>query len=290
MLSYINGWNHGNQKTRKRLLEGERAVVRARREPGRLPVHVRRRAPVAQEPARQQRRRRRSTVGDGVDPNRNYPNHFKYDNEGSSNITSSDTYRGTGPGLRGRDEGAEGAARPDRLLVPGQLSLRTASGCCTPRAGRSRRRPPTTRSTSPSPATSTSRRSPDFHPGLSSDVLYVTNGETTDYAHADRGTLAWTPELSEGCDGMRVRVPGRRGAGPGRVRAQPAVRAVGRRVGERSGRPEVVARHRDQAVLRQERRPVQGRPPGRRTSRSSTPTATRSRSRCWRSAASATSR
>jgi hypothetical protein len=41
----------------------------------------------------------------------------------------------------------------------------------------------------------------DFHPGLSSDVLYVTNGEATDYAHTQRGTLAWTPELSEGCPG-----------------------------------------------------------------------------------------
>ncbi len=39
----------------------------------------------------------------------------------------------------------------------------------------------------------------EFHPGLSSDVLYVTNGETTDYAHAVDGTLAWTPELSAGC-------------------------------------------------------------------------------------------
>src|SRR4029453_4016503 len=37
-----------------------------------------------------------------------------------------------------------------------------------------------------------------FHPGLSSDVLYVTNGETTDYAHATTGALAWTPELSAG--------------------------------------------------------------------------------------------
>ena len=41
----------------------------------------------------------------------------------------------------------------------------------------------------------------EFHPGLSSDVLYVTNGETTDYAHAVTGALAWTPELSAGCDG-----------------------------------------------------------------------------------------
>ena len=40
-----------------------------------------------------------------------------------------------------------------------------------------------------------------FEPGVSSDVLYVTNGETTDYAHVANGTLAWTPELSESCAG-----------------------------------------------------------------------------------------
>ena len=32
-----------------------------------------------------------TTVGDGVDPNRNWPAHFKYDEEGSSKIPSSDT-------------------------------------------------------------------------------------------------------------------------------------------------------------------------------------------------------
>ena len=69
-----------------------------------------------------------------------------------------------------------------------------------------RPRPPTTPSTSRSPATWTTRNHDnpaiaDFHPGVSSDVLYVTNGETTDYAHVERGALAWTPELSEGCDG-----------------------------------------------------------------------------------------
>ena len=31
---------------------------------------------------------------DGVDPNRNFNEHFNYDNEGSSTLTSSDTYRG----------------------------------------------------------------------------------------------------------------------------------------------------------------------------------------------------
>ena len=35
------------------------------------------------------------TIGDGVDPNRNFPAHWKYDNEGSSSVFSSETYRGT---------------------------------------------------------------------------------------------------------------------------------------------------------------------------------------------------
>ena len=36
-----------------------------------------------------------------------------------------------------------------------------------------------------------------FNPGVGAD-LYTTNGETTDYAHAMRGALAWTPELGDG--------------------------------------------------------------------------------------------
>ena len=36
-----------------------------------------------------------------------------------------------------------------------------------------------------------------FNPGVGAD-LYTTNGETTDFAHAMRNTLAWTPELGDG--------------------------------------------------------------------------------------------
>ena len=39
-------------------------------------------------------------VGDGVDPNRNHSAHWGMDNEGSSDDPLSETYRGTGPGLR----------------------------------------------------------------------------------------------------------------------------------------------------------------------------------------------
>jgi hypothetical protein len=49
-----------------------------------------------------------------------------------------------------------------------------------------------------------------FNPGVGAD-LYITNGETTDWAHA-QGTLAWTPELSEGPNGDGFIFPDSRGA------------------------------------------------------------------------------
>jgi hypothetical protein len=42
---------------------------------------------------------------------------------------------------------------------------------------------------------------PGFDPGISSDELYVTNGETTDFADINAGTIAFTPELGEGVPG-----------------------------------------------------------------------------------------
>ena len=37
------------------------------------------------------------TPGDGVDLNRNYPEHWNYDDEGSSSTFASETYRGPAP-------------------------------------------------------------------------------------------------------------------------------------------------------------------------------------------------
>jgi murein tripeptide amidase MpaA len=48
----------------------------------------------------------KTAAGDGVDPNRNFDEHWNYDNEGSSSQTASDTYRGplkrSGAGDTGR--------------------------------------------------------------------------------------------------------------------------------------------------------------------------------------------
>jgi Zinc carboxypeptidase/Immune inhibitor A peptidase M6 len=139
-------------------------------------------------------------VGDGVDPNRNYPEHFKYDEEGSSSIPSSDTYRG--PGEASEPETRAIIGLYERVDFAFHVNWHSAGQWLLYAEGWQTATP-----TADDPiyfALSGNLDNPaiaDFHPGLSSDVLYVTNGETTDYAHSQRGTLAWTPELSEGCEG-----------------------------------------------------------------------------------------
>jgi Zinc carboxypeptidase len=139
-------------------------------------------------------------VGDGVDPNRNFPNHWGYDEEGSSSIQSSDTYRGPAPLSEPETQAMVGLL--DRIGFAFQVNWHSAGQWLLYAEGWQTSTP-----TADDPiyyAMSGNLDDPaidEFHPGLSSDVLYVTNGETTDYAHAVTGALAWTPELSEGCDG-----------------------------------------------------------------------------------------
>jgi hypothetical protein len=139
-------------------------------------------------------------VGDGVDPNRNFPNHWGYDNEGSSGIPSSDTYRGPAPVSEPETKAMKGLL--DRVGFAFQVNYHSNGQWLLYAEGWQIGTP-----TADDPiyyAMSGNLDKPaiaGFHPGLSSDVLYVTNGETTDYAHASQGTLAWTPELSAGCTG-----------------------------------------------------------------------------------------
>ena len=92
-------------------------------------------------------------------------------------------------------------ARHGQLRVPGQLPLVRAVPALPGGLADRRPRRPTTRSTTRCRATSPTRRSRASTRASRSDVLYVTNGESTDYAHRRDGTLAWTPELEEGCTG-----------------------------------------------------------------------------------------
>ena len=63
------------------------------------------------------------TAADGVDPNRNFDEHWGYDNEGSSPDPSDETYRGSERRLGAGDPGDAGADRPHQAEVPVELPL-----------------------------------------------------------------------------------------------------------------------------------------------------------------------
>jgi hypothetical protein len=140
------------------------------------------------------------TAGDGVDPNRNFAEHWGYDDEGSSNDPADETYRG--PSAGSEPETRFMAGLIDRikpkfqsnfhsfgqwLLYPQgwQIGTLDADNPIYVALG----------GTDANPAI------PGFNPGQSADTLYVTNGETTDYAETSAGTIAYTPELGEGTPG-----------------------------------------------------------------------------------------
>ena len=139
-------------------------------------------------------------VGDGVDPNRNYREHWNYDGEGSSSAIRRATYRGPSGGSEPETQAIEGLFnRIDFklqanyhsfgpwLLYPQGWQIGTPTGDDPIFYALAGNRD--------NPAI------PGFVPGLSSDVLYVTNGEMTDFAYSRRGTISYTPELNEGCTG-----------------------------------------------------------------------------------------
>ena len=141
-----------------------------------------------------------TTSADGVDPNRNYDAHWNFDGEGSSGQISSDTYRGTAPESEPETQAAAGLIdriKPKLLvnyhsfgpliLYPQGWQTGTPDGDNPIYAALA--------GTDANPAI------PGFDPGISADELYVTNGETTDYADTTAGTLAFTPELEQGCAG-----------------------------------------------------------------------------------------
>jgi len=140
------------------------------------------------------------TNADGVDPNRNFDNHWNYDEEGSSSLLSSETYRGPSPASEPETQAMQGlllrikpkflvnyhSFGPYILYPQGwQVGTPDADNPIYAALG----------GTNANPGIA------GFDPGISSDELYVTNGETTDFADARAGTIAFTPELEEGCPG-----------------------------------------------------------------------------------------
>ena len=135
------------------------------------------------------------TVGDGVDPNRNFDEHWGYDNEGSSPDPADETYRGPSAASEPETQAMAGPDRPHQAEVPVELPLlRRVAALSAGLAGRHARRGLSDLRRHRRHRRRRQRRPidgnsaiPGFNPGQSADTLYVTNGETTDYADTNGG-------------------------------------------------------------------------------------------------------
>jgi hypothetical protein len=140
------------------------------------------------------------TIGDGVDPNRNFDEHWGHDNEGSSPDPADETYRGPSAASEPETRAMQGLI--NRIKPRFQSNLHSFGEWLLYPQGWQVGTPDADNplyvalgGTDANPAI------PGFNPGQSADTLYVTNGETTDFADTNAGTVAFTPELGEGVPG-----------------------------------------------------------------------------------------
>jgi hypothetical protein len=141
------------------------------------------------------------TAGDGVDPNRNFPSHWGFDNEGSSIDPAAETYRGSGPASEPETKAMNGLfqrvgfeflvnyhSAAELLLYGIGFQVQTAS-----------EDDPIYRALAGTDADPAIGPNPPgapnpYDPDISSE-LYTTNGDTDDTAHTIHRTLAFTPEM-----------------------------------------------------------------------------------------------
>ena len=142
---------------------------------------------------------------DGVDINRNYPEHWRYDDEGSNTEISSDTFRGTAPASEPETQANIGLVeRIDPAMAVSYHSygplLLYPEGWQVQTPARDLPVYLALTGNDANPAVE------GFDPDVSAE-LYTTNGEFTDWAHGIEDVLAWTPELEEGCEGCGFEFP-----------------------------------------------------------------------------------
>lgn len=141
------------------------------------------------------------TAVDGVDPNRNFPGHWGYDNEGSSDDPSTETYRGTGPASEPETQAMMGllqrmgfkfmvnyhSAAELLLYGTGFQVLTDAEDDPIYHALAGTLADPAIAGNPPG--------APDPYTSEVSSLLYTTNGDTDETAHALNHTLSFTPEM-----------------------------------------------------------------------------------------------
>ncbi len=134
------------------------------------------------------------TAEDGVDPNRNFSSRWNYDTAGSSGNNRSATYRGPGPGSEPMVAALENLLQ--RIDIGLMLNFHSAAELILwPDGWQDETRTADDAIYSALAGDFFDPAVEGFEPMLSAG-LYITNGETCDYAHAKAGTLCYTPELS----------------------------------------------------------------------------------------------
>jgi hypothetical protein len=141
------------------------------------------------------------TAVDGVDPNRNFPAHWGFDNEGSSDDPGSETYRGTGPASEPETQAMLGLFKrvgfeflvnyhsaAELLLYGTGFQVQTDSE--DDPIYRALAGTHTDPGIGPNPPGAPHL----YEPEISSE-LYTTNGDTDESAHAINRTLSFTPEM-----------------------------------------------------------------------------------------------
>ena len=134
------------------------------------------------------------TPGDGVDPNRNFAVKWGWDNEGSSAIPDSETYRGTGPNSEPETRALNRLF--NRVGFEFFINYHSAAELLLYGIG--------WQVSTPSPddviyeamvGDDENPAIPGYDPDISAE-LYTTNGDTDSHATVQNGTLGFTPEMT----------------------------------------------------------------------------------------------
>jgi hypothetical protein len=134
------------------------------------------------------------TAGDGVDLNRNFAEKWGYDNEGSSDDPSSETYRGLSKNSEPETKALDGLFR--RVGFEFFVNYHSAAQLLLYGIGWQVNTPaPDDEITIALAGDDAKPAVPGYDPDISAE-LYTTNGDTDTHAQVRYGTLGFTPEMS----------------------------------------------------------------------------------------------
>ena len=134
----------------------------------------------------------------GVDPNRNWPEKWGFDNTGSSPTSSSETYRGSGPASE--PEIAAMVAFCNARNFSTAISGHTYSNLWLYPYGYAQLYP--ANNAQYVEVSSLATEVNHYQVGPPAFILYLANGVTNDWEHNIRGTMSWTPEIGSSSDGF----------------------------------------------------------------------------------------